>query len=172
MTKILIIISSLIMLAITVETGYLWGIKRSEPLNPSGTNIIKQSALSPTPYPNPTQFPVLDIPNLLSYKAAVAVSQSTLNSKIWQSDWTIGFGGNLTSLGENAVSIYSSDGEKRTINFPAGIKIIYSQWNNTQRVSAPSNSSEFKPGDDIGINFTIETTSGNFKKIELIKNVD
>lgn len=170
MPKILTIISTLIVLAIAVEAGYLWGIKRSASFTSAGTNIIRQPALSPTPYPTP--FPASMIPELLSYQTAVAVGQSIPNSGIWQSDWTIGFGGNLVSLLKDAVSIDSYDGESKTINFPAGVEVTYSKWSNSQKVSSPSNSSEFKPGDNVGMNFTIETTSGNFKRLELIKNVD
>lgn len=169
MAKILIVISSLITLVIAVEAGYLWGIKRSASFTP-GTNIIRQPALSPTPYPTP--FPTSMIPSLLSYQAAVAVGQNTTNSGIWQSDWIIGFSGNLVSLLKDAVSIDSYDGEKKIISFPAGVEVTYSQWSNSQKASSLLNSAGFKPGDNIGVNFTIETTSGNFKRLEIIKNVD
>lgn len=169
MNKILSGAIAIIILILAVEGGYLWGIKRSTSSTPTGINISRQPALSPTPYP--TQFPVSAIPDLLSYKTAVAVSQNATNYGVFYSDWSIGQAGVLKSLTGDSVTI-NFNGQEKTFNFPSGLQVIYSRWSNIQKAVSPSSSSEINPGDNVSINFTIETTNGNFKRLELVKNVD
>lgn len=171
MPKVLTAIAGLIVLVIAVEAGYFWGLRRSASFTVPQINITQQPQAA-NESAAPTPFPASMIPSLLSYQAAVAIGQNSPNVGVWQSDWAIGLSGVLVSLQKTAVSIDTYAGERKAIDFPDQTPVTYSKWSSGRKVSSESNSSEFNPGDNISISFTIETTNGNFKRLEIIKNVD
>lgn len=168
MPKVLTVIAALIVLIIAVEAGYFWGLRRSASFAIPRVNIIQQSPAETIPTP----FSADAIPSLLSYRAAVNIGQNAVNPNVWLSEWTIGQGGTLVSLTENSVSLDYGDSGHRNFVFPAGIPITHSKWSQSSQQSSPAQPAEFAAGDSIGIVFTIETASGNFKRVEITKTVD
>lgn len=174
MSRVLTIIVGLIVLAIAVEAGYFWGLKRSASLTIPRIDITQKSPTGVIPILSsfPTPFPAAAIPGLLSHRAAVEVSQNSVEPQVWLSDWIIGQGGNLVVLTENSITLDYFDSGRRDFVFPAGIGIEYFKWSRSARQSLPVTPTEFNPGDNVSIRFTIDTTSGSFKRVEITKNVD
>lgn len=174
MPRGLTIIAGLIVLVIAVEAGYFWGARRSASLTIPRIEVSQKSSAGVIPVLSslPTPFPAAAIPSLLSHRAAVEVGQNSVDRQVWMSEWIIGQGGNLVSLTEDSISLNYGDSGRRDFIFPEGVEIGYFKWSRSTGESAPAAAAEFTPGDDVGIRFTIDTTSGSFKRVEITKNVD
>lgn len=174
MPRVLTIIVGLIVVVIAVEAGYFWGLRRSASLTIPRIEVSQKSPTGAIPVLSslPTPFPAAAIPGLLSHRAAVEVGQNSVDNQVWLSDWTIGQGGNLVVLTETSITVDYFDSGRRDFIFPAGVEIGYFKWSKSTQESSPAAAAEFNPGDNVSIMFTIDTTNGSFKRVEITKNVD
>lgn len=79
--------------------------------------------------------------------------------------------GKLENLSNDALQFRSS-GELKTLPVPAGVEIRYGQWSNSRKKLTPLDHTSVKIGEVFGVNYTIDTTSGQVKSIQIIKGAD
>lgn len=170
--KIISYLIGLIIFALAGEGGYYLGVN-------AGKRIGAKEALINQNQQKAESIKSSPIIPVANKRAAQWIEQiGTIPiAALWKSDWVMTIGGKFISMDNNSITL-DINGTSKKIFFPipsADIESLkFSQFDQGQKQYIPDSISlqEFKTGDAVSVNISIETITGKTKLFELIKRIN
>lgn len=162
MKKLVLYLVGIAIMGLIGEGGYYLGVKTGKQIGLQTSSKIVPPPVIPIGNESTSQW-VRQINNLPS-------------NVLWKSDWTIGLLGELISIDDNSITLNIYDSPKQ-LAFPIPIKDIenvkFSKYDQVQKKYLPNSITlnEFKTGDKVGLNVSVETINGKIKDFELVKQI-
>lgn len=142
------------LIVLSAEGGYYVALRQSR-LSAEITSDKNSEPLATSSKNNPPE-----IPNFMISSNLGQLLNEVPKDNYWQSLWSFGVWGKLESISEDLI-VMDFSGKMKTYALPDDSKVTYMERNETDSKSNNILLSQIKRGDDVVLNFGIDTLTGS-----------